>query len=93
MQGLLVIGGRTNRLASAPRDSTALRSRPRESTRKGVEEPSLAGFYDINMMHHVLHLSLRCHCDRRLGLRESYRAANILLMSAPLWAFQRLGVR
>jgi hypothetical protein len=94
MQGSRVVGGRTNRLASAPRDSTALWSRPREGSRKGVAELSLAGLYDINMIYHALHpvptLGLRYHCDRCPGL-DLIVPRIFLPMPARLRAFSGMG--
>jgi hypothetical protein len=75
----------TNRLASTPRDSTALWSRPRESRRKGVEEPSLAGLYDINMMYSVLHPSACMRSNIRCGaIRVETRALTAIALKAKL---------
>jgi hypothetical protein len=90
------INGRTNRLASAPRVSPILWSRARESSRKGVEEPSLAGLYDTNMMHPILHASSRLAFAAIAVAPASARIVVqriFLLIPAHLWVFQRFGVR
>jgi hypothetical protein len=91
----LVNGGRTDRLASAPRNSTTFWSRSRESSRKGVEEPSVAGLYDINMMYPVWASFPRLDFRRRGGecpaRDDVIRAASICYASISLTRSTGLG--